>query len=111
MDKFGKSQSVKRVEDVRFLTGQGRYIDDIVPEPLGGAHRDPDTMARNLRQALAAALVEVSQPSTAELLDTITESEVKDAIEALPEQYRDAAVQGIRDLLGVAKGAPIPPGP
>ncbi|MEM6621185.1 MAG: hydantoinase B/oxoprolinase family protein [Pseudomonadota bacterium] len=27
-----------------------------------------------------------------------------------PEQYRDAAVQGIRDLLGLAKGAPIPPG-
>ncbi|MEM6745691.1 MAG: hydantoinase/oxoprolinase N-terminal domain-containing protein, partial [Pseudomonadota bacterium] len=27
-----------------------------------------------------------------------------------PEQYRDAAVQGIRDLLGVAKGEPIPPG-
>ena len=31
MDKFGKSQPVKRVEDVRFLTGQGRYIDDIAP--------------------------------------------------------------------------------
>ncbi len=31
MDKFGKSQSVKRVEDVRFLTGQGRYVDDIAP--------------------------------------------------------------------------------
>ena len=27
-----------------------------------------------------------------------------------PEHYRDAAVQGIRDLLGVAKGAAIPPG-
>jgi len=27
-----------------------------------------------------------------------------------PEQYRDAAVQGIRDLLGLAQGAPIPPG-
>ena len=27
-----------------------------------------------------------------------------------PEQYRDAAVQGIRDLLGLEKGAPIPPG-
>ncbi|MEH6633282.1 MAG: hydantoinase B/oxoprolinase family protein [Halopseudomonas aestusnigri] len=27
-----------------------------------------------------------------------------------PEQYRDAAVQGIRDLLGLDKGAPIPPG-
>ncbi|ETA50512.1 xanthine dehydrogenase family protein molybdopterin-binding subunit [Ponticoccus alexandrii] len=32
MEKFGKSQSVKRKEDTRFLTGQGRYVDDIVPE-------------------------------------------------------------------------------
>ena len=31
MDKFGKSQSVTRVEDVRFLTGEGRYVDDIAP--------------------------------------------------------------------------------
>ncbi|WP_264210127.1 xanthine dehydrogenase family protein molybdopterin-binding subunit [Leisingera thetidis] len=31
MDKFGKSQPVKRVEDVRFLTGQGRYIEDTAP--------------------------------------------------------------------------------
>src|SRR5437879_781 len=27
-----------------------------------------------------------------------------------PEAYRDAAVQGIRELIGVAPGAPIPPG-
>ena len=32
MEKFGKSQPVKRVEDVRFLTGHGRYVDDIAPE-------------------------------------------------------------------------------
>ena len=32
MEKFGKSQSVKRVEDVRFLTGDGRYVDDVAPE-------------------------------------------------------------------------------
>ncbi len=32
MEKFGKSQPVKRVEDVRFLTGEGRYVDDIAPE-------------------------------------------------------------------------------
>ena len=31
MEKFGKSQSTKRVEDVRFLTGEGRYVDDIAP--------------------------------------------------------------------------------
>ena len=32
MDKFGKAQSIRRVEDSRFLTGQGRYVDDIAPE-------------------------------------------------------------------------------
>ncbi|WP_121062738.1 xanthine dehydrogenase family protein molybdopterin-binding subunit [Chachezhania antarctica] len=32
MEKFGKSQPIKRVEDVRFLTGHGRYIDDVAPE-------------------------------------------------------------------------------
>jgi carbon-monoxide dehydrogenase large subunit len=31
MEKFGKSQPVKRVEDIRFLTGEGRYVDDIAP--------------------------------------------------------------------------------
>ena len=32
MDKFGKSQSVRRFEDHRFLTGHGGYVDDIAPE-------------------------------------------------------------------------------
>lgn len=32
MDKFGKSQPVKRTEDMRFLMGEGRYVDDIAPE-------------------------------------------------------------------------------
>jgi len=31
MEKFGKSQSVIRKEDVRLLTGEGRYVDDIAP--------------------------------------------------------------------------------
>jgi carbon-monoxide dehydrogenase large subunit len=31
MEKFGKSQPVRRVEDVRFLTGGGGYIDDVAP--------------------------------------------------------------------------------
>ena len=30
MAKFGIGQAVRRVEDHRFLTGQGRYVDDIV---------------------------------------------------------------------------------
>ncbi len=32
MEKFGKSQPFARVEDVRFLKGEGRYIDDVAPE-------------------------------------------------------------------------------
>ncbi len=32
MEKFGKSQPVKRTEDQRFLTGQGHYMDDVMPE-------------------------------------------------------------------------------
>ena len=32
MEKFGKSQPITRVEDVRFLTGEGRYVDDIAPD-------------------------------------------------------------------------------
>ncbi|MCX7560730.1 xanthine dehydrogenase family protein molybdopterin-binding subunit [Sulfitobacter sp. F26204] len=37
MEKFGKSQSVVRTEDLRFLTGEGRYVDDIAPtEALHG---------------------------------------------------------------------------
>lgn len=32
MQSFGKSQPITRREDARFLTGQGRYVDDIVPD-------------------------------------------------------------------------------
>ncbi len=31
MEKFGKSQPVKRTEDQRFLTGQGHFMDDVLP--------------------------------------------------------------------------------
>jgi acetyl-CoA carboxylase carboxyl transferase subunit alpha len=31
-------------------------VDDIVPEPLGGGHRDPDAVARNLKTRLLTAL-------------------------------------------------------
>lgn len=32
MEKFGKSQPITRIEDARFLTGAGRYVDDIAPK-------------------------------------------------------------------------------
>jgi acetyl-CoA carboxylase carboxyl transferase subunit alpha len=33
-------------------------VDEIVPEPLGGAHRDPEAMAETLKNALLSALAE-----------------------------------------------------
>jgi carbon-monoxide dehydrogenase large subunit len=48
MSKFGTAKSVLRKEDVRFLTGQGRYLDDVAPD--GAAHavffRSPVAHAR-----------------------------------------------------------------
>ena len=50
------------------LKGHG-LIDEIIPEPLGGAHRDMDSMARNLRNALVESLENLK----AEPLDRLLE--------------------------------------
>ncbi|MGM0475873.1 MAG: acetyl-CoA carboxylase carboxyltransferase subunit alpha [Pseudomonadota bacterium] len=44
-------------------------IDGIVKEPLGGAHRDVETMAANLRQSLVDALDHLDAMNTDQLLD------------------------------------------
>lgn len=44
-------------------------IDEIVPEPLGGGHRDMDAVARNLKTALTKALDEVREVSLDRLLE------------------------------------------
>ncbi len=60
VEKFGKSQSVKRTEDMRFLTGDGRYVDDIVPEGalFGFVYRSPvahgEIIKLNVEDARAA---------------------------------------------------------
>ena len=51
------------------LHGLG-LVDQVVPEPLGGAQRDHLAMARNLKAALEAALHRLSCLSTEELLAT-----------------------------------------
>ena len=50
------------------LQKQG-LVDEIVPEPLGGAHRDPQAMAESLRLALAAALASLVEKPTELLLE------------------------------------------
>ncbi len=49
------------------LLGLG-IIDEIVPEPLGGAHRDPEKMAQTLKEAILKTLKELSTLKKEELL-------------------------------------------
>ena len=44
-------------------------IDEIVPEPLGGAHRNHRAMAMTLKGSISAALDELTQIPVEELLD------------------------------------------
>ncbi|MBP7063591.1 xanthine dehydrogenase family protein molybdopterin-binding subunit [Ferrovibrio sp.] len=57
MSKFGLSQPVRRVEDKRFITGEGRYTDDIsLPDQAYGYFlRSPHAHARILGIDTAAA--------------------------------------------------------
>ncbi len=43
-------------------------IDEIIPEPLGSAHRDPESTAQTLQNALAAHLVELESLDVGDLL-------------------------------------------
>jgi len=46
-----------------------KLIDQVIPEPLGGAHRDPDAMAAALKKALVDNVRLLEQLSVTELLD------------------------------------------
>lgn len=63
----------KEAADALKLTAQGSLelgvIDEIVPEPLGGAHRNMEAAARNLKAAIVKALDEVEKLSIPKLVD------------------------------------------
>ena len=44
-------------------------IDEVIPEPLGGAHQDPELAAGNLRESLLKHLSELAKKSANKLLD------------------------------------------
>jgi acetyl-CoA carboxylase carboxyl transferase subunit alpha len=52
-------------------------IDAIVPEPLGAAHRDPDTAIKNLGDAIAAELADISGKSSQALITERREKYLK----------------------------------
>jgi acetyl-CoA carboxylase carboxyl transferase subunit alpha len=44
-------------------------VDEVIPEPLGGAHKDPEKVANQVGDCLAAQLEELDQLSTESLLE------------------------------------------
>ncbi len=44
-------------------------VDSVIPEPLGGAHRDPDAMATTLKKVLTDTLAELDKVPIAALLE------------------------------------------
>ena len=67
-EKAGEAARIMGITATR-LKSLG-LIDRIVKEPLGGAHRDPELMAKNLRKALQESLKQLSAVSIEELLET-----------------------------------------
>ena len=47
----------------------GTVIDDVIPEPLGGAHRDIDAVATSVKHALVESLENIESTSVDKLLD------------------------------------------
>jgi acetyl-CoA carboxylase carboxyl transferase subunit alpha len=45
-------------------------VDQIVPEPVGGAHRDPDAMMETLKKVIKTNLVSLQKKTTEKLLET-----------------------------------------
>ncbi len=67
------SAEISKAADALKLTAQNllgfKIIDGIIPEPHGGAHRDPDETARNISEYLAAALEELKTKNPAKLME------------------------------------------
>ncbi|HLS90193.1 MAG TPA: acetyl-CoA carboxylase carboxyl transferase subunit alpha, partial [Limnochordia bacterium] len=44
-------------------------IDEVIPEPMGGAHRDPQAVAASMKEAILRHLAQLDQESPDELVE------------------------------------------
>jgi acetyl-CoA carboxylase carboxyl transferase subunit alpha len=69
---FRDSTQAEKAADALKLTAKDllglKVVDDVVPEPAGGAHRDPPKAAENLGKALRKHLSELAELSPEELV-------------------------------------------
>lgn len=68
-----KTSDFSRAAEVLRLTAQDLFdfkiIDGIIPEPLGGAHRDPESMAKAISEVIISSLQELNTKSINKLLE------------------------------------------
>jgi acetyl-CoA carboxylase carboxyl transferase subunit alpha len=66
-------EDFSKAADAMKLTAQDllnfKVIDGIIPEPLGGAHRDPEAMARNISETILSALEELKNKTPGKLTE------------------------------------------
>jgi acetyl-CoA carboxylase carboxyl transferase subunit alpha len=68
----GNENAAQLAESLKLTSGDLKrlgVIDAIVPEPLGGAHRDPHTAAHNLEQHIAKTIKSLKQTKIENLLE------------------------------------------
>jgi len=67
------TEDFSKAADALKLTSQDllnfKIIDGIIPEPLGGAHRDPDAVAKNISEYIVTALEELKTKTPGKLLE------------------------------------------
>jgi len=66
-DKAPEAAEAMGITSERLL--QLGLIDEVIPEPLGGAHRDPGAMADSIRNALYAAIQDLSELPIDQLIE------------------------------------------
>ncbi|MEZ5935967.1 MAG: molybdopterin cofactor-binding domain-containing protein, partial [Alphaproteobacteria bacterium] len=102
MAKFGVGQSVRRVEDQRFITGHGRYTDDISldGQAYGVAVRSPEAHARIKSIDIEAAKAAPGVLAVI-LADDITAHGSNELPCAIPMENRDgsAGINPLRPVL------------
>jgi acetyl-CoA carboxylase carboxyl transferase subunit alpha len=67
------SEDFAKAADALKLTAENlktfKIIDDVIPEPLGGAHREPETMAKSIEEYIVKSLETLQSKSPAKLIE------------------------------------------
>lgn len=67
------SEEFSRAADALKLTAQDllgfKIIEEIIPEPLGGAHRDPEAVAKKILEIILKSIEELSNKTTGKLIE------------------------------------------